>query len=207
MNTLKSVVIALLLGIAIFSSYKYFSSFQEKAQLLEEMSIIREQVNVIEEQRARALKDLENEYAKQKALSEEKAALEGKLQAAENDILKLRTDLRTASDNLAELNSRLAVAMAENAEVSRELGQTKADAAASRQERDMLAARFNSIPELKKAIRDLKRKLSAARREIDTRIHEDRLIIGNGGYMIRDGKPTYPTRVKIEVVPLPTQTQ
>jgi hypothetical protein len=163
---------------------------------------LRVQAVQIQEQRARAMKNLETEYAKQKALEDDKTALQGQLRVSQEALQKMQADLKAAQETLDDLSSRLSVAKAENIELNRKLGEFKQEAESSTQAKEALQARLNSLVELKKAIRELRRKLSKARPEIANRIRQDRIIIGNGGYMIKDGKPTYPARVKIEVVPL-----
>jgi chromosome segregation ATPase len=205
MKALPSVFIALVAGIAIFSSYKYFSSIREKCDLLNEMKCANEQITVITAQRERVISDLENAQTQQKVLAGENTKLQGQLKVSQENMIKMQAELQASQKTLEELNSEFSVAKAENAALNKQVGTLQVTAAAAEQEKEQLRARLNSLAELKKAIGDLKRKLSGARQEITTRIQKDQLIIGNGGYMIKDGKPIFPTRVTIEVVPLPAQ--
>jgi hypothetical protein len=82
------------------------------------------------------------------------------------------------------------------------------------QERDVLKSKFESVVELKKAIRDLKQRIHLAKRKIRKKItpeqapelepapEEEETMEGNRGFIIKDGKLTFPTyRIKIEVKP------
>ena len=71
------------------------------------------------------------------------------------------------------------------------------------QENAQLNARFHSLTELKKAIREQKVKMrqSSARWRVMPLTQDDSLN-GNLGYLIKDGASTVNTRVTIEVTPL-----
>lgn len=203
MKALKPAFVALLLGIAIFSSYKYFSSIKERYELLDKVQGAQERVLAVETERGNLLKDLENERNRQKGISEENAGLKQQLTTAQADLARMQGDLQAAQQTVEELTNKFSLAKAENDALMKQVAELKGQNAAAVQEKEQLKARLNSLVELKMAIRELKRKLRRAKSEINLRLQSSQLVIGNGGYMIKDGKPTYPTRVKIEVVPLP----
>jgi chromosome segregation ATPase len=205
MKALKMASVALLAGIAIFSSYKYFSSIKEKYELIEAKNRADAQALMIENERIRLLKTLEEGQLRQKSLTAENTALQGQLKSAQDTLQKTQSELQTTQKTLTELNNEFSLAKAENAALVKQFSEVKAESDALAQEKDMLRQKLSSLSELKQAIRELRQKLGNARREIDTRLQKDQIIIGNGGYMLRDGKPTFPARIKIEVVPLPEQ--
>jgi hypothetical protein len=71
------------------------------------------------------------------------------------------------------------------------------------QEKDILQAKLNSLEELKKVIRELKIKIRQAKIELLRKNNVPLTKEGNRGFVIKNGKSTYPTRVKIEVNPAP----
>lgn len=134
----------------------------------------------------------------------ELAGLNGKLQ-------KLEKEYNLGRKKLEETVSQNSAVKAENNALREELDNVKT-------ERDALQAKFVSIPELKKMIKELKEKqrqvdkILGSRRgtekpetiedEISRKIQKVRkLVIGNQGYIIRDGQPTYKTSVVIAVEP------
>ncbi len=79
-------------------------------------------------------------------------------------------------------------------------------------EKEALEKKMNSVFELKKAIKALHKKIRfvvpapSERTQADPRVmnqEEPRVMEGNRGFLVKDGKATYPVKVKIEV----TQTQ
>ncbi|MCM8758006.1 MAG: hypothetical protein NC903_02975, partial [Candidatus Omnitrophica bacterium] len=67
-------------------------------------------------------------------------------------------------------------------------------------EKGSLEKKLNSIEELKKILKELKRKIYLE----NLRIKREKELIfeGNRGYIIKDGKPTLRAKVKIEVIPV-----
>ncbi|MGE5308754.1 MAG: hypothetical protein ACM3OC_06710 [Deltaproteobacteria bacterium] len=207
MKALKPAFIALLSGITIFSGYKYFSSLQEKFDLQGQVKLADEQVTALRGEKAALSHDLESSRIKEKALTEENAGLQQQLKVSQEDLLKLKADLQAAQTTVEDLNNQISLAKAENAALVRQAGELRGQTDAAVKEKELLAARLSSLIELKKAIHDLKRKLGGARHEITQRLEQEHLVLGNGGYMIKDGKTTFPTRIKIEVVPLPAPAE
>ena len=76
------------------------------------------------------------------------------------------------------------------------------------QENESLKAKLSSIAELKKVLRELKRqvrKVSKVSIETKQKGQSEKIIEGNRGYLIKDGKAIYPGKLRIEIVPvLPT---
>jgi len=121
----------------------------------------------------------------------------------------LNAEFSRVVKEIEELNARVSVAQAENTALLSENNSLKTQLSEVAQEKEMLQARLSSIAELKKAIREVKKQMRQARRDITAAVRpqEARIIEGNRGFIIKNGLPTYPTRVKIEVRPLPDQQQ
>ncbi|MDD5408513.1 MAG: hypothetical protein PHC71_00245 [Candidatus Omnitrophica bacterium] len=101
---------------------------------------------------------------------EKKKKLKDYLRASINKIARLFRDKSMTQANLEDTNAKFAVLKAENRQ---------------------LKAKLNSIVELRKAIRELKA------RKRNTPASPDE---GNLGFLIKDGQPTIPGKVKIEVL-------
>ncbi|MBU1090826.1 MAG: hypothetical protein KKC42_03165 [Candidatus Omnitrophica bacterium] len=77
------------------------------------------------------------------------------------------------------------------------------------QEREKFEARFNSLKELKKAIRQVKIRIRQEKEE-KARVEKERqkeidaleLALGNRGFLRKEGKTTYRPTIKIEVRPV-----
>ncbi len=136
---------------------------------------------------------------------------------------ELEERVRQADAALEDMKAQLGVSRAENEVLSRQAVEFKAQTELAVQEKEKLAFKLGSMPELKKAIKELKRKMRLER--IFNRKNKERKAVpvntpaepdivvtpypdpdietaGNKGYIIRDGKGTYSQRVIIEVQPL-----
>jgi hypothetical protein len=205
MKALTPLLVALLLGSAIFSSYKYFASIREKYELMDNVKRVQEQVITLDSERQNLTMSLEQERTQQKVIADENTKLHGDLQFSQESLVKMRADLQASQQTLEELNNQFSAAKAENASLNVKLNELQVTTALAKQEKEMLQSKFNSLTELKKAIAGLRKKISSAKPEINARLQDARLIMGNDGFMVKDGKSTFPTRIKIEVVPLPEQ--
>jgi chromosome segregation ATPase len=212
------IIIFLLLGIILAAVFQYTISLKERNALKDALE--KEKARIIS--LAQENKDLTSDIEKQKELNSglisESAKLKEGLLASQGLSAKLEADLAQAERNLEVLNLELNGLRSENLSLKEEKEILNLKASQAMQERDDLMLRFNSIPRLKRAIRELKRKgrsydqpvgrsaLSQDRREITqdtTSIYEQEpSITGNRGFIIRDGAPMYSAhRVKIEVSP------
>ena len=70
------------------------------------------------------------------------------------------------------------------------------------QENEEFKERLNSIVELKKAIIELKKQARKVNRSIRKEAKMEGNLGGNAGFILKDGAFTYPTKVKIEVIPV-----
>ena len=60
---------------------------------------------------------------------------------------------------------------------------------------------MSSLVELKKAIRELKKQARKVGIQMIQQSQSEKTFEGNQGYIVKDGKPTLPKKVKIEVTP------
>lgn len=196
---IKNILIVLLLTITAFSVFKYIWSLKEKYDLLNTLNQAKEQVATLETQRQNLLQDLKKEKELRQQLIQENSGIKEHLRASKKRLTELFAEYEGIQKKMEHLNSQVALLKAENTaliEKENKLAQLS-------QENDSLKARLSSIPELKKAIKELKGQMHKAGKEIKQGIKPGKIIEGNRGFLIKDGKFTYPATLKIEVIPVP----
>lgn len=196
-RSLKIVLTVMLVSITLFSVFKYLLILKEKYVLLKSLDEAKGQVLALEQA-------IDKEKEIQNALSQENLALKNELKANIDKLTQLDADLLNAQKSIEELTAQITLAKAENTALREEKDNLALGLTQVSQERDTLKARLNSLPELKKRIKEVKleiRKTKAVVREITK---ERRVIEGNRGFLVKNGESTYPiTKIKIEVMPLP----
>lgn len=204
MKDYKVVLIAFLVGITIFTGFKYFSALKEKYDLSLNLNQVNSQVAALENEKQSLMQDLDKEKELQKAFSQENLQLKDDLKLNNDRLSQLDAEFQTAQKTVEELNAKISVAKAENIALRDQIESLKIEATQATQDKEKLEARLGSIKELKNAIRELRQKIRLAKKDLKIRTKREEIIIGNLGYIIKDGKPTYPSKVKIEVQPLPS---
>lgn len=194
----KIILIYLLAGVTLFSVFKYASSLKEKYDLQGQLKQARIQAENLEKEKQKLLQAIEKEKEWQKKLEEESTGLKGSLRASENKVAKLEVDVANNLKAVENLNSQVAALQVEKEQLKTELSEVT-------KQRDNLSSRLNSVTELKKAIKELKSQVHKVGNQIKVKIRKEQVSDGNRGFVIKDGKPTYPSRVRIEVNPASTK--
>lgn len=206
MKHYKVMLIAFLLGITIFSVFKYLSFFKEKYLLLNELNRMKSEVAALGNEKHNLLQTLEERKELQEQLSAQNSQLQEHLKTNQSKLDK--TDAEFAQAKVLKvliehLNSELASLEAQNQTLKEEKDSLSVKLSQVTQEKEGLKARFGSLVELKKAIKELKMKMRQASRKVKPTPVRDRIIRGNQGFLIKNGKPTYPGRIKIEIIAVP----
>lgn len=184
----------------------YINLIQEKRQIESQLKEIKMQVGFLEG-------NLRQETELRKKLDEEKAALSLSLKEAQGTIAGLNAKNTQSQEHIFSLVKEIESAESRNSRVREELIQAQGRLEALLGRNIELEARLGSIPELKKAIVELKykqrlnkssrnHKLEPLRFKEEKLLWNDEGADGNSGFIIKDGVPTYKGRVKIEVKPL-----
>jgi chromosome segregation ATPase len=194
-NSKVILIIFLLLGISIFSVFKYFLALKEKNDLLFSLERMKAETAALEKEKQNLL---ENEKALQQKLAQENSVLKENLRASEDKLVKLDADFTEAQQTIEDLHSRFSILEAENTALREEKENLKVKLAEVAQDN----ARLNSLAELKKAIKELKKKMRRVKREIRKKTAAINDSEWNSGFLVRNGKSTYPAKVKIEVRPI-----
>lgn len=190
MKNYRLILIALLCGITIFSVFKYVSALREKYELLTKVEQIKQEMASLEEEKLNLLQTLEKEKKLQEQLNDEISMLKDYLRASKARMDKLFTDKK----QIGELNSLLSLLKTENKALREEKERIA-------REKENLNAKLNSVAELKKAIQELRKQMFKVGIQIKKKVDATQSSEGNRGFVIKDGKPTYSGKIKIEVMP------
>lgn len=196
------VVFLFLIGISAFSIFKYLGSLKEKYDLLNTVNKIKEQVSSLETEKQNLLQTLEKEKQLQQQLGEENLQLKESLKASEEKLTQLNSEFAQAKEAVERLNSEITALKAENSDLKEERDSLQIQLIRAVKEKDSVKARLGSLFELKKAIKEVKKQMHKVGIQIK-QIAKAKEIEGNRGFLIKDGKSTLTTKVKIEVIPSP----
>ncbi len=173
MKNYKTVLIAVLIGITLFSVFKYIVTLKQNQDLTYTVNEARKQISNLITDKEKLLTTIESQKQALGALTEENSGLKDKLN-------KVDAELAAAQQKVAELN---------------------AEAQTLRDDNAAMKTRLSSIKELKKAIREIKIQMRQTKVAVLKKADMDKLLDGNRGFLIRDGKSTYPSKIRIEVSP------
>ena len=134
--------------------------------------------------------------AMEEQLTGEKNALDQQLKETQGQLKQVTEELNLTRDKVAALQKDNADLLVMQKEL-----QNKMEVIAL--EKETLQSKFNSLEELKKAIRDLKERLHQERLAKRREQKDKQLSEGNRGYLIYHGVSTIKSKVKIEVIPVP----
>lgn len=194
MKNVKVIIIGLLIGVTVFSVYKYILALKEKNDLLYNLNQTKERLTALEIEKQSLLKQRDRLNLENTAINQEKSELQDKLRINEEKLVKLAEDFQATQSTVEQLNSHISLLKEKNASLVQEKDNLIL-------EKDTLQVKLGSIAELKKTIKELKRKMRRAwtvtkKSKVDTEESE-----GNRGFLVRSGKSTYPAKIKIEVRP------
>lgn len=196
----KIVIFVLLLSITVFSAYKYISALSGKYELLNALNEIKQQVQVLENDKQSLLLELEKEKQLADKLSEQNAGLRDNLRASISRLTKLFADAENTQESLEDIRAQFSLLKAENTALKEQSVQMSS-------ENESMKAKLGSVSEMKKAIREFRKQMGKVGKEIKQQVNANQVAEGNRGFVIKDGQPTLapiPKVIKIEVIPAPT---
>jgi chromosome segregation ATPase len=202
MKNSKAVLTALLLlGITIFSVFKYILTVREKNDLVVAIEKIKVEAVALENEKERLLKSLEEGKALQQSLTQENVSFQEKLIVTEAKLSGIEEELIQAQKELADSTFQAFLIKEESIALQKERADLRLQIIKLTRENEDFTTHFNSVAELKKAIQELKLKMRQVKREIKKKAVLISDSEGNKGFVVRDGKSTQPAQVKIEVKP------
>jgi chromosome segregation ATPase len=201
----KNTLIIFLLSITAFSLFKYLSLLNENYGLENNLQQTRERIALLETEKQNLLKDLQKEKELQAPLCSKVTVLKENLRASNLRLTKLFLENDYAEGAIGQLNSEVSGLQEKNRLLSEENSRIF-------QEKQTLLSRLNSVDDLKKTIRELKKakrqgkkrvKVSGLSRKMEIREEASfkEAMRGNNGFLIKDGRSTYPAKIRIEVIP------
>jgi len=195
----RNIFTIALAGITVFSAVKYALSLKEKYALLNTLNQVRGQVNALENDKQGLSKELEKEKESNAGLNTEVLKMRGHLEASKVRLAKLFVDVDRAEKNIEDLNAKFSILKSENILLRDENEKMGSRVTGLSQENQGLKTKLSSVSELKKAIRELKRRTP----QLTLKDKVKQLIEGNRGFLIKDGRLTSAAKIKIEVTPGP----
>lgn len=191
------LIIIFLCGLTGFSIYKYAGINRELSRQKRHLAELNERNTVITRQ-------LEEERAHLAQLREQKKFLEEEVALGKENLGQVKAELLNSQEELAILRRTVEELTAANQGLNQEQANLKAKIDALSSEKNALDAKISSIDELKKMIKDLvkaKRAQNRTRAVVKTGITKE-IKEGNRGYVIYQGKPTYNSKLSIQVIPV-----
>ncbi len=203
----KIILILFLIGVSMFSIVKYALVLKEKYDLLDTLEQTKKNLEVLANEKQNLLQEIEKEKDRQQKLQQENSGLKDNLRSKDDEITKLKTDYAGLDASLEDLNSKYRLLKTENIALRQDKDNLKFEVGQVSQEKEGLLARLSSIAELKKAIKELRMKMRhagtvrviKAKKAVKQAIETE----GNRGFIVKEGKATYPAKVIIEVNPAP----
>jgi chromosome segregation ATPase len=185
-NTTLILVCSILLGAAIFSSLRYRNIIHQKAKLEFQLSEATQRLQSLGEQLA-----LKEELTRE--LREEKSALSGSLKDAEGKISRLEEENAGAGESVVSLLKGIKGLQEEITRAKEDKNQLEEKISILGERNARLDTKLSSIPELKKAIKELKLQMRKKHPKPALKIkrHSEEVFEGNFGYLIKDGVATY----------------
>lgn len=193
-NTNVILVYSILLGAAIFFSIRYRNIIHQKAELEFQLKRANQQLRSLGEQLA-LQKELTTE------LKQEKSALSGSLQEAEGKIFRLEEKNAGAQERIVSLLKDIKGLQEKITWSKEEKNQLEEKVSILGERNARLDTKLSSIPELKKAIKELKLQMRKIHPKPALKIkrYSEEVFEGNSGYLIKDGVATYRPRFTIKV--------
>ncbi|MFH0912659.1 MAG: hypothetical protein V1884_00015 [Candidatus Omnitrophota bacterium] len=198
---LKNALIVFLICISLFSLSMVWPLLQEKHDLLRNLNQLRGQIAALEKNKQILSQELEKEKELQSQLNTKASGLKGYLKASKKRMNKLFAERAQIEKKTEDLSAKFALLKAENMVLIEQRNKLSNQVMQVFQENDSLKVKLSSIPELNRVISALKKNKTRVYTWINHRGQTNKIIEGNRGYLIKNGKSTHPVRLNIEVTP------
>jgi small-conductance mechanosensitive channel len=199
---LGALIMVLLVAIAGVSFFKYFKALKDKRELSAHLKETRAQMLVLEHEKSELRQSLAEAKKIQSEVAQDNAVLKTTLKANEERVSKLEAAFKEMQKSFDALSSQNTALSAENSALREQRDTLDIQVYRLSEENELLKTRFNSVIELRKAMKELRRGGARAPGELPlSGASAHGLGIGNSGFIIKEGQPTYSSKVKIEVEP------
>ena len=181
MKKLGGLIIVFLLGLSIFSLFSYIRMIKERDSLKALVNELKLELEEIWQERQVLQEEIVREKEEKEKLTKEREDIEKVLRITEEKLAKINQELDLAQANVEFLKKENLFLRSKYRSIAKE--------------KEELQSKLNSLEELKKAIRELRRR---RKRQIS-----EEEIVGNRGFLIKDGRSTYIPKHRIRVIPVP----
>lgn len=195
------VTLAVLIGVSIYCIFRYSASVFERMNLRQRLAAEETQITRLENDNQALQQDLTQARERTSEVLKKNDVLKGTVRAGTKRIHDLNMAALDTQERLQRLSSEVTLLKEETVALRQQQESLKLQLASVTEDNSLMKEKLNSIPELKKAIRELRVQAAAVAAQMRQKMREARVIIGNCGFIVRDGKSTYQQRVKIEVIP------
>ncbi len=199
---IRNIIVFLLLALVVFGTVKYIILQKEKHDLIKSVKQMKMQLARLENDK----QDIKRSYEEEKALrlmaEKKNVQFEGSLKSTQEQLDKITNDYRSLREDIEKLSAEVSAVKAEKVFLAEKNNELQVKLNDSKKENESLADRFTSIPELKKAIGELKKQMRNVGQEVKNKIKTERQILGNQGFVIKKGQFAVSSKVKIEVQPV-----
>ena len=208
----KNLIMVLLLSITAFSVYKYAGTVKQNFNLTSALDSAKQQVGALEKEKQNLLQDKEKAKLEHAKLVQEKTLLQDNLSALKHKLIVLMVAYKKNRAVLYETNSKFSLLKSENTALTEKSTSLTEESRRLLEENASFKQRLNSLLELKKAIRELKIQMRSAARQktapaavaaAEIKAEAGEIREGNHGFLVKDGKILSPSKVTIEVIPIP----
>lgn len=162
---------------------------------------LKTQVKVLKNEKQNLLQELKKEKEARERLIQENLLLKGNLQAAQGEVARLKEEISQSRQIIEQLNAQLLTFKQAPLPAAEEKSAPKGKTSDLSLQEDELKSHLDSIVKLKRAIRQLRKQVHKVDKEFNGKSETVRIIEGNRGFLLREGKSTIPARLKIEVNP------
>ncbi len=205
MQNIRTIIIAFLLGITGFCVYKYVISINENNSLSANILRLNKDVKALDDEKNSLEIDLEREKELNNVLNQENTGFKGNLTISQEKLVQLETDFQSSRKVIEELNVQFSLVKSENTALRDQIQELELNIHQAKADKEQLQARLSSISELKKVIKELRQAARQVKKQTRKRIEEkEKIISGNLGFLVKDGRITAAGKIKIEVEPLPS---
>jgi chromosome segregation ATPase len=204
MKNIKTIIIAVLAGITVFCVYRYIASVRENNSLSANIRQLNTDVQSLENEKNGLVKDLDREKEINSVLNQDITGLKDNLAQSKERMVQIEADFLASQKTVENLNSEFSLVKAENTALRDQVQGLQLDISQAKAEREQMQQRLSSIAELKKAIKELRQKTRLAKRQVQNRVDmKEKMVSGNEGFLIKNGKSIFSGIIKIKVEPLP----
>lgn len=162
------------------------------------LNLAKQQAVILEDEKQNLLREIEKDKKLRQKLTQQNLELKNYLKAGKARMGKLFKVYEGTQETIEQLNSKFSLLKAENTAIITDKEQLS-------KENEALKIKLNSVIELKKAMRELRKQAQKVGMQIIKKTDVRKTLEGNQGFVIKDGKPNNPAKVKIEVVPAPVK--